>query len=260
MAWVKRLVQNRLLLISGRCRYYGTTVYFPKRCFVFDLLCQSGVYERENLQLLCRLARPGTSLFDVGGNIGLMSVPVLKERPDCRVVTFEPSPTTWPYLARTHRGSHHRGRWTIIKRALGRTPGEGTFRVCAPATGAYDGFRDTGRGGSSTTISIPVSTLDAEWKALGSPPVSVVKVDVEGAEIEVLEGASECMAQERPAVLLEWNVSNLLAYKCEPQSLLSFAEKVGYGVYAVPFLVPISSAAMLKLQMLRGESFLLFAE
>jgi FkbM family methyltransferase len=53
------------------------------------------------------------------------------------------------------------------------------------------------------SVRVPSRTLDAVWKADGRPSVSVVKVDVEGAELSVLKGGRELLAAERPALLLE---------------------------------------------------------
>lgn len=53
----------------------------------------------------------------------------------------------------------------------------------------YDGLRHTGRVEAGGTCEVPMTTIDIEWKNLGSPPISVIKCDVEGGEIGVLLGA-----------------------------------------------------------------------
>jgi methyltransferase FkbM-like protein len=52
-------------------------------------------------------------------------------------------------------------------------------------------------------VEVDATTVDAKWRAAGSPKVSVVKVDVEGGESPVMRGASELLAAQRPALLLE---------------------------------------------------------
>jgi FkbM family methyltransferase len=69
---------------------------------------------------------------------------------------------------------------------------------------AFDGLRNTGRKKGGSAVTVPISTLDAEWREVGKPNVSLIKIDVEGAELGVLRGGSECIGQCKPAILLEW--------------------------------------------------------
>jgi FkbM family methyltransferase len=51
------------------------------------------------------MAKPDTTVFDVGANIGLMAIPLLTHVPECRVISFEPSENSVPYLRKTIEGS-----------------------------------------------------------------------------------------------------------------------------------------------------------
>jgi hypothetical protein len=48
-------------------------------------------------------------------------------------------------------------------------------------------------------------TLDELWDAAGCPPVSILKIDVEGSEVEVIRGAEHLLSVQRPAILAEAN-------------------------------------------------------
>jgi hypothetical protein len=72
------------------------------------------------------------------------------------------------------------------------------------------------------SFEVPMTTLDAEWIAAGRPEVSALKIDVEGGELDVLRGASELLASQRPAVLLEaWGAEQL-------QPIVALLAAVGY--------------------------------
>jgi FkbM family methyltransferase len=173
------------------------------------------------------------------------------------VVSFEPSPNTLPYLTRTARGSPWNGRWTIIPKAAAERPGTLDFHAADSASALFDGLRDTGRGGATRTVSVPVTTLDTAWAELGRPVVSIIKIDVEGAESQVLAGAPELLAAHRPHILLEWYEENLKAYDVEPGRLLAFARANGYRVFAMPAGVPVDDVTTLRVQMVLGDTFLL---
>src|SRR5690242_13266422 len=101
-ARAKELIFGSLPFFRGRFSYYGHTVHFPLGSEIFRFACAQGIYERDALCLILSTVQPGTTYFDVGANIGLLSVPVLAERPGVEVVSIEPSPTVLPFLNRTH--------------------------------------------------------------------------------------------------------------------------------------------------------------
>jgi hypothetical protein len=120
-------------------------------------------------------------------------------------------------------------------------------------------LNDTGRGGAKQAITVNVQTLDQIWRNLECPPVSVVKIDVEGGERDVLAGGRELIAKERPALVIEWSRLNLPAYGIRPGELLQICRDIGYEAYAYPNLCLIVSEAVLDVAMTRTETFLLAA-
>jgi len=255
--WLKRWLYGSCPGFAGSFSYFGTRVFFPRGSHIFAKACEAGIYERENLKLLAALVRPGTAYLDVGANIGLLSLPLLHYFPTCRVVSFEPSPNTLPFLLQTQRQSGFGDRWQVVGKAVGSTPGELEMFTHAPGLGAYDSLRDIRRAGTAAKRTVPVTTIDAEWEALGRPDVSVIKIDIEGAEMEALKGATACRAAYRPNLLLEWNAENLAAFHCPPESLLTFARTNGYDIFSLPDLALVDRGPVLRLKMLATENFLL---
>jgi FkbM family methyltransferase len=241
----------------GRFPYYGAQVYFPRNSFAFAGACESGVYERENARLLRHLAKPGTWMFDVGANIGLMALPVLHDNKEVKVLSFEPSPNTAPFLRRTIADSRYKDRWHLVTKAAGVAVGTTEFHVSPASFDLFDGVAQTGRIRGGRAVQLEMTTLDAEWDALGRPKVSVIKIDVEGWESEVLAGAGELVSAQRPSILLEWNAANLAASGVAKETLLQMASKMGYRVLNLPDFTEVQDEVILELQMLRGENFLL---
>jgi len=242
---------------AGAFPYFGTRVYFPKGSLSFLATCDQGIFEADNTRLLQGIVRPGTWLFDVGANIGLMALPVLQGVVDARVLSFEASPNVISFLKRTISESPYSNRWTVVAKAVGESVGQVAFSLCSPENSLFDGLKDTGRAPAARQVLVDLTTIDAEWKLLGSPLVSAIKCDVEGAELQVLRGGRECLRATRPFVLLEWNATNLSAYNCPAEALLPFARDADYGLFSLPHLVQIKSEVDLRLHMLQTESFLL---
>ncbi|MGI8437652.1 MAG: FkbM family methyltransferase [Chthoniobacterales bacterium] len=210
-----------------------------------------------NVGVLRQFCRSGSYMFDVGGNIGLIAIPILRLVPGCRVVSLEPSPNALSFLQRTVAQSPFGDRWSVIPKGASDRTGTAEFSVADPPSGMFDGFKATNRVCEVGRVLVQVTTLDSEWKSLGQPDVSTIKIDVEGAELAVLNGAKECIAVCRPSILVEWNRRNLAAYDCRVKSLLTFAKEIEYGVYSLPHMAPTANVHHLVLQMSFGESFVL---
>jgi len=253
----RRRLKSRFYKLVGFFPYFGVRTYFPADSLVFLLACEQGIYEADNLHLLRTFARDGTTVFDIGANIGLMSIPLLCEHPKLRVVSFEPSPAARDCLARTVRESGYANRWISVSDALSDKSGTASFE-CGAYGAAFDGMKSTGRGGATTAVQVTVATLDQVWNRLGKPSVSVVKIDVEGHELSVLRGGTACFTHTRPAVLIEWCLRNLAANHIAPGELLEWAVQTRYRVLALPELNPVSDAVLLDVQLRSGrENFLL---
>ncbi len=254
---IKYWLYGRCPGFAGSFPYFGARIYFPKGAVLFQSVCEQGIFEADNVRLLQELVRPGSCFFDVGANIGLMSAPVLRTVPDVRVVSFEPSPNTLPYLQRTIEQSSFGDRWTLIPKAVGMEMGQVTFSVANPENGPFDGIKSTRRVDEARQVTVEATTIDHEWEQLGRPGVSVMKIDVEGGELAVLQGAVACLKQCRPFIMLEWNKTNLKPYGIAPRALFDFALAHDYRILALPHLNPVSTAAELEAQLVRTESFLL---
>ncbi len=257
---LKQWLYGSLPGFAGRFPYFGTQVHFPKGSQSFLAACDQGIFEAENVRLLQGLVRPGSWMFDVGANLGLMSIPVLQGVSDAHVVAFEPSPNTLPWLRRTIERSGFRDRWVLVPKAVGAESGRVSFSVSAIEESLYDGVRATGRVGQDRTVEVEQTTLDEVWRGLGSPDVSMIKCDVEGGELAALQGARQCLASLRPAVLAEFSRLNIAAYGYAAVDLLDFTRDAGYRIYAMPSLVEVRTARELEAHMLFTESFLLLPE
>jgi FkbM family methyltransferase len=149
------------------------------------------------LALLAELLPRGGTAVDVGANQGVFAF-ALSDIAD-RVVAFEPNPD----YARFARWML-RGRATLHAVALSDRPDRATFYVPLSDDGmvlhlagnlkqTHTQFRD------SRTYEVEVRTLDS----FGLVDVTFIKADVEGSEREVLDGARDTIARDRPMILLE---------------------------------------------------------
>ena len=157
-----------------------------------------GIHELEVSEVLYRLLKKGDLAIDVGANIGytasIMAVRVGREG---EVLAFEPHPMIYKVL-RDNIGLFNQkeglGKIHAFDVALGRLDGKGFLTGFEEIAGGSNWGTSYVDRSKSTGFSIQIKTLDglAEGRH-----ISVLKMDVEGGEMDVLEGARNLLSQQR---------------------------------------------------------------
>jgi FkbM family methyltransferase len=154
-----------------------------------------GSYESVTSSELRSLLDPGAVFFDVGAHVGfytLMASRVVGQ--GGLVVAFEPNPRNLTFLHR-HVGMNAIRNVQVIEAAASSTPGMLRFR--AETESSMGHVSDVG------TIEVAATTLDDAVFARGARAPDVIKIDVEGHEAPVLEGATRILDRFGPAIVLE---------------------------------------------------------
>lgn len=166
----------------------------------WDLLHGADV-EGAELRWAVAHVRPGDTVVDAGANIGLFTVPLARAvGPTGRVIAIEPSASSAERLRR-NVALNRLTNVQIEAAAVGDTSERVEFFVAADS--AYSGLQPDERSPATATTTVQMVTVDAVWESAGRPCVTLLKLDVEGAEARALAGAEELLAACRPAVLLE---------------------------------------------------------
>lgn len=144
-------------------------------------------------ELMSRIAgalRPGDQFIDVGANIGIVSLLAAKSD-SVGVHAFEPEPRNAARL-RENISLNAPAHVRVHELGLGDRAGTHEFFI-APETGDGTHSLMASRADGRTPIQIQIDTLDAVVLAGTVPQPSVIKVDVEGAEALVLDGAARTL-------------------------------------------------------------------
>ncbi|HEU4557632.1 MAG TPA: FkbM family methyltransferase [Longimicrobium sp.] len=165
----------------------------------------------------------GGLLFDVGAHRGLFAHVFCLARAGNRAVGFEPSPPLRAAGEEMARLNRLEGRLRYRPAAVSAAPGS------LAAWTAPGGFIQLGGDPPAGTqgFEVEVTTLDAECARMGEDP-DVVKVDVEGHELEVLRGARELLARRKPVLFLELHPDLLERGGSGPAEVAGFLRGFGY--------------------------------
>lgn len=214
----------------------GQRVEFYTRSFTEFMRFRRLIGERDIIRDLLKSLRDDDVFYDVGANVGTYTCFAASRLPAGATVAFEPEPVNASRLEENLTLNGLEGR--VLRVALsdttgttqlaltGTEPGEGSHAISVDGTGTTEVAMATGDG------------LIAEWRL---PAPSVVKIDVEGAEMRVLRGLRRALENEVRLIYLEVHLSEL--------------ERFGTGASEMEELLKASGFSRTKLKQRREQEF-----
>lgn len=178
------------------------------------------------------LVDPGMTVVDVGANVGMLSLAFARSVGALgKVYAFEAEPELQELLAKSF--ALNGVPWVELRRqAAGREAGTATFHV-SPISGhsSLYGLPDD-EAPTARQITVEVASLDEVLGAV--PAVDLVKIDVEGAELDVLAGMAKLIARNPGlAIVAEFGPSHLARVGQTPEQWFDAFEGHGFLGYAI---------------------------
>jgi FkbM family methyltransferase len=190
--------------------------------------------EREFLERFTADLIPEDVVFDIGASIGLMTVFAAAVATRGRVWAFEPDPKTVRRLTRNVR-LNRLTNVEIVNWAVGEREGRTLLFTDGPGGNAPTLRQQEGRiGAPSGSVEVPVRSLDSAIRDKALPLPTVLKIDIEGAEILCLRGGEGLLGGRfgtRPRLLfLEVHPAFLPAFGATAAEVTGLVESLGYQV------------------------------
>src|SRR5262249_7918982 len=153
-------------------------------------------FEAGPVQLLRRWVRPKTIVVDIGANVGFFSLQFASWVTEGgRVIALEPESVNYAGLQRAVA----RAGLTAVVETIQAAAADVTGQSFLQLNPGHPGDHKL----ASTGVAVAVTTLDDLLRTRGWPEVSLIKIDVQGAEAQVLAGARETLDRFRPVLFLE---------------------------------------------------------
>lgn len=201
---VRRLYKEEIdngteLRVEGK---FGCTYYLPNivETVGFEIF-SNGIYEPETIDILSGLLPENGKFIDIGGNIGSISIPLCKNRPDIKALAIEAAPWVFDYLQRNLLLNGLKNIKIFNSAMFDKDNLELDF------FSPHDKF---GKGSlasvfTSDAVKVKTLTLDSLVRENDFIDVDVIKVDVEGFEQSVFAGASNLLSKAgAPAIFFEF--------------------------------------------------------
>ena len=158
---------------------------------------QSLRYDRQTGEVMARVLQPASNCVDVGAHRGSILEDMLRSAPQGRHFAFEPLPDLAARLTRRFPGVQ------VHQVALSDAAGETTFHHVVDYPG-YSGFRRLSKIPPNAEVrELRVRTERLDDVLPPDLPIGFMKIDVEGAQLQVLRGAERTIMRWKPVIVLE---------------------------------------------------------
>ena len=171
----------------------------------------------------------GDVVFDIGANIGTWSL-ILSEAVGAtgRVLACEPTLATYNTLASNIRLN---ARTNVVATRCALSNGADRLRLYHDVDASRNSLGQTRGSESASYEDVPARTLDSLVTELALDRLDFIKIDVEGAEPLVFDGARQTLTRFRPAILFEVNPKALTALGFEFDSAWRLLSDLCYRFY-----------------------------
>ncbi len=184
--------------------------------------------EYEELNFLHQVIHDGDIVIDVGANIGSESVLAASKGQNVKVFAFEPTDSLVPLLEENRAINGFFDRIEIIKKAVSNNNGKTQFVL---ETESEINHIATTNSNGKKTKDVDCLTLDSFTKNTGIKKINFLKIDVEGAELLVLQGAKNLLAEKRiDLILFELN-KNLSNFNATPEDIFTVLRSNNYFIF-----------------------------
>lgn len=161
-----------------------------------------GHYEPHLMQLMRRRLAPDAISLDIGANVGPLTLVMSECSPDGHVHAFEPAGETFEYLV---RNLDVNGAANVTAHRLAFYNSSSRLQLSYTAGFAGGSFLSSTAYSEGETETITTVRLDDWVQEHGLKRIDLVKLDVEGAELRVLEGGRRTLTRLRPDLIVEFN-------------------------------------------------------
>jgi len=183
-------------------------------------------YDRQTMRVIRKVCKTNSNCIDVGCHKGEVLDAILKSAPEGKHFAFEPLPELFRELQEKYRGTN----CTVSQVAVTNQKAQLPFNYVT-TNPSYSGLRKRKydrRNEKEMEIIVNADTLDnlvpLETK------IDFIKIDVEGAELFVLQGAEKLIKKNKPVIVFEYGLGGSDYYEPDPGKIFSLINEYGYRV------------------------------
>lgn len=207
--------------------------HIQQRAFYF------GYHEHIITAICARYIQPATTVFDLGANFGQFTLLAAHlAGPAGHVLAFEPNPVVFQRLQENVALNGFNNQVACYQTAVSDSQGTTTFYTSPDSNTGTSSLVESAvtqfhQASELRPIEVELVQLDSYANHITSP-VSLIKMDIQGAELPALHGAREILTHYKPTLVLEVDPVTSQEFGYHPRDVGAFLNELGYKIFAVP--------------------------
>lgn len=197
-------------------------------------------YPEQHFKLARQFFTPNMIIFDVGANIGAAALYFDANAPDCEVHAFEPYPRTF-FRAKKNFSINKEANIILNNFGLGDKISEHMIYELNERNPGMNRILPNIHDKEINGSPVKVDTLTNYFNSCGLDTLSLIKIDVEGFEMKVVQGAVETIKKYKPLMLVEIVNENLLEVGDSAAALVTLLSELGYSIIRIDDRTEINS-------------------
>jgi FkbM family methyltransferase len=213
-------------------------LYFSSKSYIEWKILSEGNYEPSTGDIIRMSLKPGDTALDVGANIGVHTLRMAQSvGANGKVLACEPLPHLQTKLKNNVLLNRYEDIVEIIPKAL--SDYNGKTKIKAEVSSFNQG---TGRMDTDGDIETEVIQGDDLLNQKDIEQLALIKIDVEGFEMKVIEGLKESIGKYKPRIIVEYDAEYWKMCNSSWQDLSKILKKIGYTFYRIdhPILTEIT--------------------
>jgi len=193
-----------------------------------NLLLTEGKYEPFETEILRFFSRSASTFVDLGANIGYFAIRLTLDNPLLQTVAVEATPSTARILSENISLNHLSKRIMVVNKAVGAT--HGSCQIFLPTVSGHSAasIRDQHPEEGSEIVDVEMDTISTILEDVSITSNDLIKMDVEGAEFEVLKGSKKILENSRPTIFAELLRKWMKTFDSHPNDVIKFLGSYDY--------------------------------
>ncbi len=188
-----------------------------------------GWYEKAQILTFLTLLKTNTNFIDIGANVGYYSLAAAAKFKGISVMSFEPSSNTFLKFQRNIELNRLKNI-TPFQQAISDKPKEQVLYVSGQDNTGMSGFQKAENFTGKTEL-VSCTTIDLYISKTNLHKLDIVKIDIEGAEMNVLKGMTDTIINHQPVLLIEICAETLQKFNYTPADIHQFLARFHYRGY-----------------------------
>lgn len=199
--------------------YFDAKISIPARDITIASGLVGGFYEKKELEIYKRLSSASKFIVDVGANVGIYAciggIAIAKNRG--KIICFEPIAENLTFLTKNIKLNKLDEVVTIVPKAVGEKNGKIKVYLAKKNVGTHSVAQSVA--GTGEYEEVEIVSLDEHFK--NTKRIDILKIDVEGYDGFVLNGAKKILKRLSPSLFIELIPTNLIKNNYPPEKFIN---------------------------------------